>query len=214
MPSSVLLSAAIAGAIVVLTPGPAVLALIGIGAAQGRRAGAAFILGHLAGDLMWSTLALAALVGTRFLPPWALQALATFCGLYLLWLGGRAALARRRAGALFATASARPLLRGLIFGLSNPKSYPVTLSVFTALLADQLGSLTPGSAPLLLASCFAGFLLADAVLIWLVGTETLRRLYRRHELLLVRLTGLLFIGFAVNTLLHAWQGWHEARAAG
>ena len=46
-----------------------------------------------------------------------------------------------------------------------------------------------------------------------VGTETLRRLYRRHELLLVRITGLLFIGFAVNTLLHAWQGWQGARAA-
>ena len=44
-------------------------------------------------------------------------------------------------------------------------------------------------------------------------TETLRRLYRKHELWLVRLTGLLFIGFAVNTLLHAWQCWHEARAA-
>ena len=43
--------------------------------------------------------------------------------------------------------------------------------------------------------------------VWLVGTALLRRLYRRHELWLVRLTGLLFIGFAVNTLLHAWQGW-------
>lgn len=213
MPLSVLLSAAIAGAIVVLTPGPAVLALIGIGAAQGRRAGAAFILGHLAGDLIWSVLSLAALVGTRFLPPWVLQALAAFCGLYLFWLGARAMLARRRAGALFATASRRPLLRGLVFGISNPKSYPVTLSVFTALLADQLGSLTLGTAPLLLASCFVGFLLGDAVLVWLVGTETLRRLYRKHELWLVRLTGLLFVGFAVNTLLHAWQGWHEARAA-
>jgi hypothetical protein len=37
----------------------------------------------------------------------------------------------------------------------------------------------------------------------------LRRLYRRHELWLVRLTGVLFIGFAVNTLVHAWQGWQE-----
>jgi len=39
METSILMAAATAGAIVVLTPGPAVLALLGIGAAQGRRAG-------------------------------------------------------------------------------------------------------------------------------------------------------------------------------
>ena len=207
MPLTLLLSAAVAGAIVVLTPGPAVIALLGIGAGQGRRAGAAFIIGHLAGDLMWSVLALVALVGANVLAPWVFHALATFCGCYLFWLGARAVLVRRREAAAAASFVRRPLRRGLVFGLSNPKSYPVTLSVFTALLAGDLGSLTVGTAPLLLASCFVGFLLADAVLIWLVGTALLRRLYRRHELWLVRLTGLLFIGFAVNTLVHAWQGW-------
>ena len=209
MPLSLLLSAAVAGAIVVLTPGPAVIALLGIGAGQGRRAGAAFIIGHLAGDLMWSVLALVALVGANVLSPWVFHALATFCGCYLFWLGARAVLVRRREAAAAASFVRRPLRRGLVFGLSNPKSYPVTLSVFTALLAGDLGSLTVGTAPLLLASCLVGFLVADAVLIWLVGTALLRRLYRRHELWLVRLTGLLFIGFAVNTLLHAWQGWQE-----
>jgi threonine/homoserine/homoserine lactone efflux protein len=211
MTLSLLLSAAIAGAIVVLTPGPAVIALLGIGAGQGRRAGAAFIIGHLAGDLMWSVLALVALVGANVLAPWVFQALAGFCGLYLFWLGAGAVLVRRREAAA-AVHVRRPLRRGLVFGLSNPKSYPVTLSVFTALLAGHLGSLTVGTAPLLLASCFVGFLAADALLIWLVGTAPLRRLYRRHELWLVRLTGVLFIGFAVNTLLHAWQGWQADRA--
>jgi threonine/homoserine/homoserine lactone efflux protein len=212
MDISLLLSAAIAGAIVVLTPGPAVIALLGIGAGQGRRAGAAFIIGHLAGDLMWSVLALVALVGANVLAPWVFQALAAFCGVYLFGLGARAVLARRRESAAAAVLVRRPLRRGLIFGLSNPKSYPVTLSVFTALLAGHLDGLTVARAPLLLASCFAGFLFADALLIWLVGTTPLRRLYRRHELWLVRLTGLLFIGFAVNTLLHAWQGWQADTA--
>ena len=212
MDFSLLLSAAIAGAIVVLTPGPAVIALLGIGAGQGRRAGAAFIIGHLAGDLMWSVLALVALVGANILAPWVFQSLAAFCGAYLLWLGGRAVLVRRGSGTPAAFVVRRPLRRGLIFGLSNPKSYPVTLSVFTALLADHLDGLTVAGAPLLLASCFVGFLVADALLIWLVGTAPLRRLYRRHELWLIRLTGLLFIGFAVNTLLHAWQGWQAGAA--
>jgi threonine/homoserine/homoserine lactone efflux protein len=171
-----------------------------------------FLFGHLAGDLLWSTLALTALVGARLVAPWVFNTLATFCGIYLAYLGSRSLFARNDASGRASIQVNRPLLRGLAFGLSNPKSYPVTLSVFTALLAGHLGSLTVGTAPLLLASCFIGFLAADALLIWLVGTAPLRRLYRRHELWLVRLTGVLFIGFAVNTLLHAWQGW-QADAA-
>ena len=202
---SLLVSAAVAGAVVVLTPGPAVLAFLGIGAAQGRIAGAFFLVGHLVGDLVWTILALVALVGARLVSPWVFHGLAVFCGLYLFWLGFRALTARRTPEGRVDIAVKRPLARGLMFGLSNPKSYPVTLSVFTALLASDLGALTVGNAPLFLAACFAGFLVADLVLIWLVGIGLVRKLYRRHELLIVRATGVLFIGFAVNTLVHAWQ---------
>jgi threonine/homoserine/homoserine lactone efflux protein len=202
---SLLLSAAIAGAIVVLTPGPAVLAFLGIGAAQGRAAGAFFLAGHLVGDLVWTILALVALVGARLISPWVFHGLALFCGVYLFWLGFRALTARRTPEGGVDIAVKRPLARGLVFGLSNPKSYPVTLSVFTALLASDLGTLTVGNAPLFLAACFAGFLAADAVLVWLVGMGVVRRLYRRYELWIVRATGVLFIGFAVNTLVHAWH---------
>lgn len=202
---SLLVSAGLAGAIVVLTPGPAVLAFLGIGAAQGRLAGAYFLFGHLVGDLLWTVLALVALVGARLVSPWVFHGLALFCGVYLFWLGFKALSARRSGSGGVELAVRLPLARGLMFGLSNPKSYPVTLSVFTALLAHDLGALTVGNAPLFLAACFAGFLAADAILIWLVGMAVVRRFYRRHELWIVRATGLLFIGFALNTLIHAWQ---------
>jgi threonine/homoserine/homoserine lactone efflux protein len=139
--------------------------------------------------------------------PWLFNALATFCGLYLFWLGLRAMLARRREGDGPIMSVRRPLVRGLVFGVSNPKSYPVTLSVFTALLAGKLDQLTPANAPLLLAACFAGFLVADAILVWLVGIGVVRRFYRRNEIWILRVTGLMFIGFAVSTLWHAWQSW-------
>jgi threonine/homoserine/homoserine lactone efflux protein len=209
---ALLLSAAIAGAIVVLTPGPAVIAFLGIGAGQGRGAGARFLAGHLAGDLMWSVLALVALVGTNLVASWLFEVVALFCGVYLFWLGSRAILARRREGGGPALSVRRPLVRGLVFGVSNPKSYPVTLSVFTALLAGELDQLTPGNAPLLLAACFAGFLVADVILVWLVGIGAVRRFYRRHELWILRVTGVMFIGFAVSTLWHAWQSWSTAPA--
>jgi threonine/homoserine/homoserine lactone efflux protein len=207
MEASILMAAAMAGAIVVLTPGPAVLALLGIGAAQGRRAGAGFLVGHLVGDTLWAMLALTALIGARVIAPVVFQTLAVICGAYLLYLGVRAVLVRRDATGQVSTSVRRPLHRGLMFGITNPKSYPVTLSVFTALLAGNLESLTAANAPLLLGAVFIGFLVADAILIWLVGTPPLRRLYRAGEIWIVRATGVMFIGFAVATL---WQALRPA----
>ena len=62
MPLSLYIAAAIAGAATTLTPGPAFLAVLGIGASQGRRAGLTFLLGHFAGDIVWATLALVAII--------------------------------------------------------------------------------------------------------------------------------------------------------
>ncbi|EWY41060.1 lysine transporter LysE [Skermanella stibiiresistens SB22] len=203
MEASILLAAAMAGAIVVLTPGPAVLALLGIGAAQGRRAGAGFLFGHLVGDTLWAALALTAMIGAKVIAPVVFQVLAVVCGGYLLWLGTRAVLVRRDATGQASGGVRRHLRLGLVFGVTNPKSYPVTLSVFTALLAQDLGALTAANAPLLLAAVFLGFLLADLILIWLVGTPLLRRIYRSGEIWIIRATGVMFIGFAVSTLWHA-----------
>ncbi|MCC7275025.1 MAG: LysE family transporter [Alphaproteobacteria bacterium] len=202
MDAAVLFAAWLGGAIVVLTPGPAVLALIAIGAAQGRRAGAAFIVGHLAGDLWWSVLALAAMVGAQSLAPRLFQGLALVCAAYLLWLGIAAMRARADRGGQTIPIARHPLRRGLLFGMINPKSYPVTLSVYTALLGHDVAALTWSNAPLLLAACFAGFLAADAILVWLVGIPPVRWLYRRHELWVVRGTGAMFVFFALTT---AWQ---------
>lgn len=65
MSETLLIGAFLAALSYVLIPGPAFLALLGIGAGQGRKAGALFMGGHLAGDVLWSTLALVAIVGAR-----------------------------------------------------------------------------------------------------------------------------------------------------
>jgi threonine/homoserine/homoserine lactone efflux protein len=118
MEASILMAAATAGAIVVLTPGPAVLALLGIGAAQGRRAGAGFLIGHLVGDTLWAMLALTALIGAKVIAPVVFQVLAVVCGAYLFYLGMRAVLVRRNAAGQVSTSVRRPLHRGLMFGVS------------------------------------------------------------------------------------------------
>ncbi len=197
-----LLTATLASAIVVITPGPAVVAALNLGAAKGRRAGAGFIIGHLAGDIVWSTLALIALVGLNLLPALFFKILGLVCGAYLAYLGLKALLTRKKDEARVLS-NHPPMLFGLIFGLSNPKSYPVTLSLFAALLGSQLANLDLKSAPLFLVFCLLGFMLADVVLIYLIGLKAISAFYKRHQLWVTRATGLLFLFFAYGIFRHS-----------
>lgn len=202
MTITLLLASALAGCLYVVSPGPAVLALIGIGAAKGRRPALFFLFGHLFGDTLWCSLAVLALVGAKVVDPLLFDLVALACGLYLGWLGGRAVLARSASGADDLIGD-HPWRRGVAFGLTNPKSYPVALAMFTGLLAGHADQLGFDNLPALLVSAFFGFLAGDAILAWLVGTSLMRRLYLSHAVLIVRTTGALFLLFGANTLWEA-----------
>ena len=196
-----MLIAALAAALLyIITPGPAFLALLGIGAEQGRRAGAAFLAGHLIGDLLWSFLALLAIIGARVIDPLVFDLLGLACGLYLFYLGLRALLVRRGGSGLLNIVVRHPLRRGMIFGLTNPKGYPVALAMFAALLANYGTAMSWEALPLLMLAAMCGFVLGDIILVWAVGLGGVRRLYRRYDIWIVRVTGLMFIGFALNAL--------------
>ena len=60
--------------------------------------------------------------------------------------------------------------------------------------------------PALLAAACAGFLLADMLLVVLAGAAGVRRLYVRHEVLVLRFSGLVFLGFAAAALRNAATG--------
>ncbi|MEI3852413.1 MULTISPECIES: LysE family translocator [Ensifer] len=206
MSETLLIGAFLAALSYVLIPGPAFLALLGIGAGQGRKAGALFMGGHLAGDVLWSTLALVAIVGARSVGSTIFDILGLFCGAYLGWIGWTALRARPAGENRALLTVERPLRRGLIFGLTNPKGYPVALATFTALLASSANALEFDALPALLGVSLIGFLVADIILVVIIGTSVVRRFYRRHELAIVRLSGLLFMGFAVQAIWHAAPG--------
>jgi threonine efflux protein len=203
---SLLLTAGMAGFVYGITPGPGVLAVLGIGADQGRGAGAAFLSGHLVGDVLWATLALVAIVGVTTVGSVVFNVLGLVSGVYLFWLGFRAVRFRRSAEGVPAARIRRPLLHGITFGLTNPKAYPVAVATFTALLSAKAGLLTWSMLPVLVAASCAGGFLAYAILVALVGADAVRHAYRRHEVLITRASGLLFMGFAVNALVHAGPG--------
>jgi len=212
MHPTLLLASFAAGAAYTLTPGPGFVALLGIGAAQGRRAGAGFILGHFAGDVLWSSLALLAIVGAHAVGPLVFDVLGAICGGHLAWLGAKAVTARRRAEGAPLAIVPRPLLRGMAFGLTNPKGYPVAVATFTALLAGHAAELDWTALPPLLAAACVGFLSGDMVLILIAGAGRVRRLYRRHEIWIVRGSGLIFLGFAAVALAGAAPGIRRALA--
>lgn len=206
MTGTMFFGAFLAALLYVLIPGPAFLALLGIGAGQGRKAGALFLGGHLAGDLLWSALALVAIVGARTIGSTVFDVLGLLCGFYLAWIGWSALRAKPRQDGSAMMKVERPLRRGLVFGLTNPKGYPVALATFTALLAGSANALDFSTLPALLGVSFFGFLVADVILVTIIGAGLVRRFYRRHELAIVRLSGLLFMGFAVQAVWHAAPG--------
>lgn len=174
--------------------------MLGIGAARGRRAGALFLAGHFAGDIVWASLSLVAILGAHTIGTLVFDLLGLVCGLYLGWLGLRAVSVRRGQAGMEAQLPRRPLVRGLAFGLSNPKAYPVAIAMFTALLAGHADSLGwDAFAPLLGAAC-AGFILADLLLIAVIGAGPVRRFHARHGLWVTRVSGVLFIGFGLHAI--------------
>jgi threonine/homoserine/homoserine lactone efflux protein len=206
MTYSLLLGAFLAALFYVLIPGPAFLALLGIGAGQGRRAGACFMGGHLFGDLLWSGLALVAIIGAKTIGTLVFDLLGLFCGLYLAWIGWNAVIAKPKADGKSLLTVDRPFRRGLIFGATNPKGYPVALATFTALVAGSAGALQFSALPVLLGVSFVGFLTAYLILVGIIGAGAVRRFYRSHERMIVRCSGVLFMGFAAQALWHSAPG--------
>lgn len=206
MTFSLLFAVMASGFIYGITPGPGVLAVLGIGAARGRKAGAGFLCGHLLGDVLWCSTALVAIVGARQIGSSVFDILGLLSGLYLFWLGWRALRSRPGSADGERGPVRKPFWHGVVFGLTNPKAYPVAVATFTALLSSRAEALTWSMLPLLIVLSFVGGLLAYAILVALVGARQVRTLYVRYELWITRACGLMFIGFAINALVHALPG--------
>lgn len=186
----------------VLTPGPGVLTALHIGTGSGRRPAAHFLFGHLAGDAMWALLALLALRWVQLLSPVVFTVLTVASALYLIYLGIRALMAASAPDGGASAYARRPLAHGAVFGLTNPKSYPVTLAIFTSVIAGNIDLLTAATVPLFLLAGTLGCITADALLVWVVGLHIVRSLYARAAPLITRGVAFLFFGFAAYSLLH------------
>ncbi len=202
MTLTLFLTAVLAGIVYVVTPGPATLAVLGITATRGRMRGLAFFLGHGVGDLTWSALALAALLGASRLGPELFRGLGIACGVYLVWLGAKAILTRRDDGPTSIGADA-PIRDGMIFGLTNPKAYPFSLAMYGALSVGIGTGLGLVDAATLFLATTLGMAIGDLFTVGWAGLPPVGRLFLRFRAPISRAIGVLFVAFGVKTIWDA-----------
>ena len=120
--------------VAVVSPGPAVIALINTSMTKGRKAGMAFATGIMTGSVIWATLSAIGLAAVIAAYAEVLVFIKVAGGLYLLYLAWKAfrSAARREEIAghvLDADALDRLYLRGLTLHLTNPKAIFIWISL-------------------------------------------------------------------------------------
>ena len=178
------------------------LLVFSLAAQHGRGMGAKFLIGHMAGDVTWSALAFASIVGVSQTGPLLFDILGAGCGLYLIYLGIKAIRAKS-IGEAPVLRGHRPYRAGFLFGLTNPKAYPVAVAVFTALIARYTLELTWSSVPLMGLSAWIGIVLGYVCTLFWAGLPIVRRFFLTHGVIVTRVIGATFVLFGMKSLVDA-----------
>jgi threonine/homoserine/homoserine lactone efflux protein len=207
MTLSLFLATLLAGFTYSVIPGPAVLLVFSLAAQHGRAMGAKFLFGHMAGDIVWSSMAFASIVGVSQMGPLLFDILGAGCGLYLIYLGVKAMLAKS-IGEAPVLRGHRPYRAGFLFGLTNPKAYPVAMAVFTALIARYTMELTWSSLPLMGLAVWIGIVLGYVATLFWAGLPLVRRFFLTHGVIVTRVIGVTFVLFGGKSLIDAGRSFH------
>jgi len=122
--------------VAVISPGPAIMAIIGTSMIHGRKAGMTISLGIFGGSMTWAIAAAAGLATLLQTYAMALEVLKIFGGIYLLYLAYKAFRAVRANGELQTAAMEQKtpsfkslILRGYGIHVTNPKAIFAWLAI-------------------------------------------------------------------------------------
>lgn len=127
----------------IITPGPGVLSLAGIGSAYGYRTGLAYLTGLFFGHNLVALLVISGIAASALAIPWLRTVLAWASVGYLLYLAAKIAFAGSKVA--FVEATREPGLRdGVALQAINPKAYAVSTALFSgfAFMPDAPGTET------------------------------------------------------------------------
>lgn len=182
-----------------LIPGPGTIAILNATARNGIRAGAAAVMGTVAGDLVYMVAAVAGLAAIMHANPAIFQALQWFGAAYLVWMGVQLLRARVDGAAVAAEPRRSPAVyfrQAFAVALTNPKVILFFVSFFPLFLAPDASPLTLGVMMVhvtVLCLLYQGLLvlLGNRVAKALRGLPSARRVA-------TRLAGLALIGFGIK----------------
>jgi threonine/homoserine/homoserine lactone efflux protein len=205
VPSSISLLGFVAAALVILLiPGPGVLYVVARSIEQGRRAGLVSVLGLLAGVFVHITAAVAGISAVLLASATAFGIVKTLGAGYLIYLGLRTLIARRKPAGFVAVVPRsmhRLFTDGVFVNILNPK-----IAMFFIAFLPQFAEPSRGSVPkqiLLLGLVYVALalitdsgyaLLADRVRRWLGGRIAQGPLPRY-------VSGSVYLGLGVSTAL-------------
>lgn len=125
-----MLTFALAVFFLIITPGPGVLSLAGVGAAFGRQAGLSYLLGLFIGTNLVAGVVVTGLAGLFLAEPQVRIVLFALSFGYLCYLALRVAFAGNRI-AFIKRAQAPGIGGGIFLQIVNPKAYAVNTALFT-----------------------------------------------------------------------------------
>jgi len=165
-----MLAFALAALLLLITPGPGVMSLAGVGAAFGARPGLAYMSGLCLGTNLVAGMVVAGYAALLLATPYIRTALMALSFGYLFWLALKIAFAGRKLA--FIQADRPPgLVGGVMLQIINPKAYVVNTALFTGFAFANSS---------LLAETAWKFLILNAIwivihLLWLYAGITLNR---------------------------------------
>ncbi len=125
-----MLAFALAALLLLITPGPGVMSLAGVGAAFGTRPGLAYMSGLCLGTNLVAGMVVAGYAALLLATPYIRTALMALSFGYLFWLALKIAFAGRKLA--FIQADRPPgLVGGVMLQIINPKAYVVNTALFT-----------------------------------------------------------------------------------
>ena len=125
-----MLAFALAALLLLITPGPGVMSLAGVGAAFGTRPGLAYMSGLCLGTNLVAVVVVPGYAALLLATPYIRTALMALSFGYLFWLALKIAFAGRKLA--FIQADLPPgLVGGVMLQIINPKAYVVNTALFT-----------------------------------------------------------------------------------
>ncbi len=190
----------VAAWVLILTPGPDMLFVIGQSLAGGARRGWAAMFGIVTGAMVHITLAVSGVAALLAASPALFEALRIAGALYLLWLGyGALRAAFRDGGALAPARPARAAFRdGFVTNLTNPKVILFFMAFLPQFVDPARG---PAWAQMAILGPLVPLMALPAYGLLIHGADRAAARLSRFARWLDGLAGLLFLGLGVRLLV-------------